>query len=132
MKKFLVIFSIFFTSYILYTAPPVEIVNSSRTPVNVKVVSQEVQPEGIDIYNFTVSSITAVRIVNKDWNYAYFYITNYSENYQILLSTSPLFTTFYKLFPHGGSYASDVRSDIYCKVIPGGAPCFVAVLIEKK
>lgn len=130
MKKFLAIISFVLLTCILYSAPPVEVVNSTSAPVNVKIVSYK-QPVSVEIYNFTVSSTTAIKVLSKDWGYTYFYITNYNPDYDLEISTSPTFTTIYRLLPDGGTYASNVLTDLYARVQPGGSAGFVAVLIEK-
>lgn len=123
MKRYLVIVSLFFLTSLIYTAPPVEIVNPS---LKVNVISSP-QPQGIEIFNYSLNDGQVQKLVDKNWNYSYFYIFN-ATDYTLYLSTSTNFSTSFRL-PKGGIFASDVIATIYGKIVGGSGT--VDVLIEK-
>lgn len=128
MRKFLVIISLFiFITPLIHTAPPVEIVNEK--PIQVEVTSSS-QPSGIEIFNIDVSSTSVSLLVDKNWNYSYFYISN-TTNSTLLISTSTAFTTSFRI-TKGMIFSSDVIATLYGKIVEGGEGGVVDVMIEKK
>lgn len=124
MKKFLAIVSLIILTTITFSAPPVEVVNPS---LRVNVISTP-QPEDIEIYNVSISTGQIKLLVNKNWDYSYFYIFNTSD-YTLQISTSPTFVTYFRL-PKGGIFASDVLTTLYGRLVDGSG--VIDVLIEKK
>lgn len=127
MKKFLVIVSLLIFLPLTYTAPPVEIVNTK--PIQVEVTASP-QPSGIEIFNIAVSSTSVSLLVNKNWDYSYFYISN-TTNSTLLISTSTAFTTSFRI-SKGMIFSSDVIATLYGKIVDGGEGGIVDVMIEKK
>jgi len=128
MKKYLVIINLILFPLITFSAPPVEIVNK---PI-VRVEGQYSAPTQFETYSINISSETSVQILQSNTDTIYFYILNQSDNYNLIISSSPNISknNGFCLYPHQ-IFASDGQYAIYGIMQDGAPTTLIRVGVEK-
>lgn len=138
MKKFLfVLFALVFSTLFcqeFFTSSQIDnqVFDKNLKAKRVNVVNElkTKQPSGLEMFNIPISSTSVSLLIDKNWNYACFYISN-TTNSTLLISTSTAFTTSFRI-AKGMIFSSDVIATLYGKIVEGGEGGVVDVMIEKK